>query len=146
MKKRIALDVIAIIALIGAFVVQYYTDRKLGMVRWLNFNSAQLHDKYPLEMIKFIAAGLIMVLAVLALFGFVKNRSGASALDWLGELFMCAVVLYYLKTSATLTASVAILLVPLYGLAALLLSIGGLTRVSDLKKSAGDIDMPGRLF
>ena len=138
MKKRAALDIIAILSLIGAHYVQYFTVSKIGFVRWLNYNNNKLHELLPLGTIKYAALAIILILMVIAIAGLIRNKSKLNILDWAILAAMCIVAVYYIYVTRVLVYEVtksAFLIVPLIGLAALLLVIRNLVRAADLKKT-----------
>ena len=68
MKKLVAvLNVLTVILMAGAYVLHYFSLRKLGMVRWLNFHSQNIENAIPLNVVKFIVLAVAVILiAVLA--------------------------------------------------------------------------------
>ena len=141
MKKLITADVLAVLAFAGAHYVQYFTDRKLGFVRWLNFNSVKLHEKFPLETIKYTAAIIIVVLAVLSIALLIKRKTGLKVYDWLLMLCTAAAAVYYVYATAVIVYEVtpcSFLLVPLIGLGTLLFAVRNLARASMLRRERSD--------
>ena len=68
MKKLVAvLNVLTVILMAGAYVLHYFSLRKLGMVRWLNFHSQNIENAIPLNVVKFtVLAIAVILIAVLA--------------------------------------------------------------------------------
>ena len=68
MKKLIAvLNVFTVMLMAGAYVLHFFSVRKLGMVRWLNFHSQNIENAIPLNVVKFIVLAVAVILiAVLA--------------------------------------------------------------------------------
>ena len=54
--------VLEIAALAGAYIIHYFTRRKLGMVRYLNFKNMTWERDYPMGPLK---TGCVAVVAVL---------------------------------------------------------------------------------
>lgn len=48
---------------VGAYEIDYYTAAKLGMNRWVNFNTATLLEKYPLDTMV-LALGVAMLVLI----------------------------------------------------------------------------------
>lgn len=61
------LDLLAFSAAGGAYAVYDFSRRKLGMQRWVNYQTMRLQKLFPLEPIK-IAVCILMILCLLALF------------------------------------------------------------------------------
>ena len=133
-KKYIILDIIALASLLGAYVTKNYADKKLGFVRWLNFNGNKLRENYPTETIKYIAAAAALVLCVWALYRLIRKRQQLTVPDKIMAVVMTAVTLYYMYATCTILYTVtpsSFLLVPLIGLSAYLLIICNLLRAGD---------------
>ena len=66
MKKIIYtfLDLLTIAFLIGGYVFQYFTRKKLGMLRWVNYQNMQVH----------ITVAAAIVLIVLIIVGYRKKK------------------------------------------------------------------------
>lgn len=56
MKKiiYICLDLLTIAFLIGGYVFQYFTRKKLGMLRWVNYQNMQLQKNHVYDVLKSI--------------------------------------------------------------------------------------------
>lgn len=48
---------------VGAYEIDYYTSAKLGMNRWVNFNTAALLEKYPMDTLV-LALGVVMLVLI----------------------------------------------------------------------------------
>ena len=62
----IALNVLSIALGVGAYAMHYFSERKLGMVRWLNANSQAINDAVPLDVVQLVVLAVVAV-AVLVL-------------------------------------------------------------------------------
>lgn len=60
--------------LVGAWSIHYFAERRLGMVRYLNFKNMTWEGIYPLGTLKIVCLTLTILLAVLLLFFFLKKR------------------------------------------------------------------------
>lgn len=76
MKKvlYLAATLLELCALAGAYVFQYFTANRLGMVRWVNYNSRRWAAALPLTAVILIAAALLAALCVLEIVLFLKRR------------------------------------------------------------------------
>ena len=136
-KGYIIVDVLMVLCAAGAHYIKYFTDRKLGFVRWLNYNGARLRENYPLGTIKIAAAAVILMLAVIALLGILKYRQQLNVADYIMSAVMQAAVGYYIYATAVIVNTVtpcAFLLVPVLGCMAFMAVLRNLMRGRDLKK------------
>ena len=136
--KYLGFEVTAILFLVAAYYTKYFTDRKLGFVRWLNFNGAKLREQYPTETIKYAALAGVIILTCIALYRFIKKRSVLKMTDIIMEAAMVAATLFYGYATISITNSVtpcSFLLIPLIGAASYLLAIGNLIRGKELQRS-----------
>lgn len=49
---------------VAAYEIDYYTAAKLGMNRWVNFNTTALMEKYPLDTVMLVMGVAMLVLVV----------------------------------------------------------------------------------
>ena len=72
MKKiiYICLDLLTIAFLIGGYAFQYFTRKKLGMLRWVNYQNMQLQKNHVYDILKYITVAAAMVLIVLIIVGY----------------------------------------------------------------------------
>ena len=66
MKKVIGIffDILSIACLIGGYIIQYYTKRKLGMLRWVVYQEAKWQERLPLDILKYVYIILLILLVV----------------------------------------------------------------------------------
>ena len=76
MKKILYIisDLLIAALLAGAYIVQYYAKRKLGMNRWIVFKISKVKEVLPIEMLRYVAAAAVLALAVLVLILYGRNR------------------------------------------------------------------------
>ena len=60
--------------LAGAYIVQYFAKRKLGMNRWIVFKISKVKEALPIEMLRYVAVAAVLALAVLVLLLYGRNR------------------------------------------------------------------------
>ena len=67
MKKAviIILEVLTLACWGGAFAVQYFTEHKLGMTRWVNYHYGKLTEAVPYDTLKYALLALIVAAAAL---------------------------------------------------------------------------------
>ena len=76
MKKIIYtfLDLLTIAFLIGGYVFQYFTRKKLGMLRWVNYQNMQIQKNPVYDILKYITVAAAIVLIVLIIVGYRKKK------------------------------------------------------------------------
>ena len=72
MKKisYIIFDLLTIAFLIGAYAIQYFTKKKLGMLRWVNYHNMQFQKNAVYCIVKYITVIVTNGIAV----GITKNE------------------------------------------------------------------------
>lgn len=75
MKKIIYtfLDLLTIAFLIGGYVFQYLR-KKLGMLRWVNYQNMQIQKNPVYDILKYITVAAAIVLIVLIIVGYRKKK------------------------------------------------------------------------
>lgn len=77
MKKiiYIFLDLLTIAFLIGGYAFQYFTRKKLGMLRWVNYQNIQLQKNPVYDIVKYItvAAAVVLIVLIIVDIGRKKN-------------------------------------------------------------------------
>lgn len=119
----ILLDLLSIAFLIGGYVIQYFTKRKLGMVRWVNFHERKVQEAIPIDLLKYAAAIVVLLLTILILRGFMKKRAGLGRLDAVMMAVLVILAVVYLGCTLFITIEVTrayFLILPMIGAAALL--------------------------
>ena len=76
MKKIIYtfLELLTIAFLIGGYVFQYFTRKKLGMLRWVNYQNMQIQKNPVYDILKYITVAAAIVLIVLIIVGYRKKK------------------------------------------------------------------------
>lgn len=128
MKKVLfgVLDLLAVVFLVGAYVIQYFTKRKLGMLRWVNHQRMKVQKAMPVDMLKYVAVILVLILVILVVVGYMKKRTKLGKLDAVMAVVMIIVTVVYL--GFTLFVNVEsirsyYLVLPMIGAASLMLVI-----------------------
>lgn len=60
--------------LIGGYVFQYFTRKKLGMLRWVNYQNMQIQKNPVYDILKYITVTAAIVLIVLIIVGYRKKK------------------------------------------------------------------------
>lgn len=96
--KRIliaAVNVLTVLLCGSAYLLEYFADRKLGMVRWLNYHNANITDAVPVNVVKYVVLACVALLAVAIVRRLWSRRGQVGAAPWLGAVFMTVVVVAY---------------------------------------------------
>lgn len=60
--------------LAGAYMIQYYTKRKLGMNRWVVYKTSKIKEQVPAEMLRYAVLAAVLVLMALLIVQYGKRR------------------------------------------------------------------------
>ncbi|MCI8884730.1 MAG: hypothetical protein HFG87_01960 [Dorea sp.] len=76
MKKILYIisDLLIAALLAGAYIIQYFAKRKLGMNRWIVFKISKVKEALPIETLRYAAAAAVLVLAVLLIIVYSRRR------------------------------------------------------------------------
>ena len=96
MKKivMIIFDILTLALLASGYIIQYFTKRKLGMMRWINFHTYKYQKMLPLELLKYVAVSVIILLTVFIICRFMKKRKAAKMIDRITITVMAVVTLF----------------------------------------------------
>ena len=96
MKKivMIIFDILTLALLASGYIIQYFTKRKLGMMRWINFHTYKYQEMLPLELLKYVAVSVIILLTVFIIYRFMKKRKAAKMIDKITITVMAVVTLF----------------------------------------------------
>ncbi|MFV0361627.1 MAG: hypothetical protein ACK5LL_00850 [Suipraeoptans sp.] len=76
MKKIIytIMSIIEVCLLVGAYIVHYYTVRRMGMLRHVIYINQKIESSYPVSVIRIIVVVFFVITTALILLLFIKNR------------------------------------------------------------------------
>ncbi len=96
MKKivMIIFDILTLALLASGYIIQYFTKRKLGMMRWINFHTYKYQEMLPLELLKYVAVSVIILLTVFIICRFMKKRKAAKMIDKITITVMAVLTLF----------------------------------------------------
>lgn len=125
MKKIlfILLDILSIAFLVGGYIIQYFTKRKLGMVRWVNFQERRVQEMLPVNTLKYAAAIAVLLLTIIILRSFLKKRTSLGMLNTIMMAVLVILAVAYLGCTLFITFEVTpayFLILPMIGAAALI--------------------------
>lgn len=122
MKKisYIFFDLLTIAFLFGAYAIQYFTKKKLGMLRWVNYHNMQFQKNEVYGIVKYITVVVTIVLIVMIIAGYKKKKEMLGKINLVMIVVMSVLGIVYLgitvfKSSETLPAYY--FLMPLLGAA-----------------------------
>ncbi len=119
----IILDLLTVAFLVGAYVIQYFTKRKLGMLRWMNYQNMQFQKNASYGILKYITVLVALVLIILIIFGYKKRKELMGKLNLVMIVIMSILEVAYLYVTVLLsTEKIAsyYLVMPLIGAAVLM--------------------------
>jgi len=120
----VLLDLLAAAFLIGGYIVQYFTKRKLGMMRWVTFKTSKIQEAMPVDILKYIAVIVVLLLAVIVIRSFIRKRTDLGMTDVVMAAVMAILALVYLGFTLLITSEVIrsyYLVLPMIGAATLIL-------------------------
>lgn len=125
MKKLvyILLDLLTVVFMIGAYAVQYFTRKKLGMLRWVNYQNMQIQKNAVYGILKYITVIVAIIFIVMIIAGYKKKKAMMRRLDLVMIVIMSLLGIFYL--GITVLKSIEVLpayyfLMPLVGAAVLM--------------------------
>ena len=97
MKKAayISVTILEILCLAGAWAIQYFTRRKMGMARYVVYKNRSWEARYPMELLANGAVLLMAVLTVMLLLYFLRQRRNLTKTVWLMNAGMIALTSAY---------------------------------------------------
>ena len=119
----IILDLLTVAFLVGAYVIQYFTKRKLGMLRWMNYQNMQFQKNASYGILKYITVLVALVLIILIIVGYKKRKEMMGKLNLVMIIIMSILEVVYLYVTVLLsTEKIAsyYLVMPLIGAAVLM--------------------------
>lgn len=139
MKKivMIIFDILTLALLASGYIIQYFTKRKLGMMRWINFHTYKYQEMLPLELLKYVAVSVIILLTVFIICRFMKKRKAAKMIDKITITVMAVVTLFdfgFALFSSLESVRAYYFIMPLLSVAALMQIIKNFVVIGRLKE------------
>lgn len=120
------LDLLAAAFLAGGYIIQYFTKRKLGMMRWVTFKTSKIQEAMPADILKYAAVIVALLLTVMVIRSFIEKRAGLEKIDVVMAVVMVILTLVYLGFTLFAASDVIrsyYLVLPMIGMATLILII-----------------------
>lgn len=88
MKKTVYITatIVELLLILGTWVVNYFSNKKMGMMRYVVFKNARWSQNYPLETLRLLTVAAIVILTIVILMLFWKRISSKS----IGEKILAA--------------------------------------------------------
>lgn len=123
MKKAgyILAVLLEIAALAGAYIINYFTKKKMGMARWVIYKNQGWEREYPMDVLKMTALAVIVILTILIFLLFLKKKKDAGKLVTAMNVMMIVLTVVYVSytlVSSTETMRAYYFLSLLFGIAA----------------------------
>ena len=139
MKKivMIIFDILTLALLASGYIIQYFTKRKLWMMRWINFHTYKYQEMLPLELFKYVAVSVIILLTVFIICRFMKKRKAAKMIDKITITVMAVVTLFdfgFALFSSLESVRAYYFIMPLLSVAALMQIIKNFVVIGMLKE------------
>lgn len=139
MKKivMIIFDILTLALLASGYIIQYFTKRKLGMMRWINFHTYKYQEMLPLELLKYVTVSVIILLTVFIICRFMKKRKAAKMIDRITITVMAVVTLFdfgFALFSSLESVRAYYFIMPLLSVAALMQIIKNFVVIGMLKE------------
>ena len=98
MKKisYIFFDLLTIAFLFGAYAIQYFTKKKLGMLRWVNYHNMQFQKNEVYGIVKYITVVVTIVLIVAIIAGYKKKKEMLGKINLVMIVVMSVLGIVYL--------------------------------------------------
>ncbi len=87
--------ILEILLLIGAYMVNYFTHKKMGMLRHVVHKNYVWENKYPIETIQYISIIALIILMLLVLILYIKRKAKLKKIVTTMSITMVIFVLFF---------------------------------------------------
>lgn len=84
-------------ALAGAYIINYFTNKKMGMARWVIYKNQGWERDYPMDTLKTVVMAVLILLTILVFFFFLKRKREAGKLLISMNVVMILLTLLYVS-------------------------------------------------
>ena len=88
--------ILQIILLAGVYVVNYFTRKRMGMLRYVIYKNGVFENTYPIQQLQYICIISLTILTILVLMFYVKNKSKLSKKLINRNIFMLVLTSIYI--------------------------------------------------
>ncbi len=98
MKKVLYIisDLLIAALLAGAYILQYFAKRKLGMNRWIVFKISKVKEALPIETLRYAAVAVVLVLVVLLVIMYGRLRKECKKIVFYMVMVSVLLAVFYL--------------------------------------------------
>lgn len=99
MKKRgyVLMVLLEAAALAGAYIINYFTNKKMGMARWVIYKNQGWERDYPMDTLKTAVMAVLILLTILVFLFFLKRKREAGKLLISMNVVMILLTLLYVS-------------------------------------------------
>lgn len=104
-------------------MIQYFTKRKLGMLRWVNFKQSKIRESMPADVLKYVAVMIVLLLTIMVVRGFIEKRTRLGKIDTVMVAVLVILAAVYLGFTLFVTSETIrsyYLVMPMIGAASLM--------------------------
>ena len=91
----IILTMLQVLLLVGTYVVNYFTRKRMGMLRCVIYKNINWEQSYPIEQLQYLAIIIFAVLMILVLAIYLKRKSQLSKNILNMNIIMVILILIY---------------------------------------------------
>lgn len=84
-------------ALAGAYIINYFTNKKMGMARWVIYKNQGWERDYPMDTLKTVVMAVLILLTILVFLFFLKRKQEAGKLLISMNVVMILLTLLYVS-------------------------------------------------
>ena len=84
-------------ALAGAYIINYFTNKKMGMARWVIYKNQGWERDYPVDTLKTAVMAVLILLTILVFLFFLKRKREAGKLLISMNVVMILLTLLYVS-------------------------------------------------
>lgn len=84
-------------ALAGAYIINYFTNKKMGMARWVIYKNQGWERDYPMDTLKMAVMAVLILLTILVFLFFLKRKREAGKLLISMNVVMILLTLLYVS-------------------------------------------------
>lgn len=84
-------------SLAGAYIINYFTNKKMGMARWVIYKNQGWERDYPMDTLKMAVMAVLILLTILVFLFFLKRKREAGKLLISMNVVMILLTLLYVS-------------------------------------------------
>lgn len=139
MKKVVywIVDLLEIAFLVGAYLVNYFTTRKMGMLRFVVYENMMIEQNYTnIQSMKMIAVGVVILLAIITTLLYFVNKKNVNITMIAVTIVITFIYTWFTVMNSKDTYMAFYLISPLIGCATLLQILKTLISILFTKKKS----------